>query len=182
LLAVPWFGRMASWAGARSAAPGAAPVDAATLRQRLLSLGGTLPFAVTPGERPDELHVDWRYADARLTPALQLAGRRRVHRIVLRLDDTHRVVRAQDRHASLDWAAGGTTAVASLAWHASRKIQFFQYEHAAELGSVDGRLAITKQGSYTFSLAQLKAPVIATVTQSGWEVRPVVSFSRLLGG
>jgi hypothetical protein len=184
LLAVPWFGRMASWAGARPAVAGAAPVDAATLRQRLLSLGGTLPFSVTPGTRPDELYVDWRYADTRLTPVLQLARRRRVHRIVLRLDDAHRVVRAQDRHATLDWSAGGASAAASLSWRASRRIQFFQYEHESELGiGFDaGRLAISQKSSYTFNLAELKAPVVTTITRSGWEFRPVVSFARLLGG
>ena len=183
LLAVPWFGRMASWAGTHRAAYGVVPVDAATLRQRLLSMNRTLPFAVTPGERPDELHVDWRYEDARLTPTLQAAGRRRVHRLVLRLDDARRVVRVQEHRATLDWSAGGATA-AALAWHASRRITFFHYEHEAELGVgiAGGRVAITPQRSYTFDLAQLKAPVVATITQSGWEFRPVVSFGRLLGG
>jgi hypothetical protein len=183
-LAVPWVGRMASWAGAHAAVPGAAPVDAATLRLRLLSLGDTLPFAVSPGSRPDELYVDWRYSDARLTPALQLAGRRRVHRIVLRLDDARRVVRAQDCHAMLDWSAGGTTAAASLSWRASRRITFFHYEHESELGIgiEGGRLAITPRGTYTFSLAELKRPLVATITRSGWDFRPVVSFVRLLGG
>lgn len=185
LLAVPWFARMASWAATRPAAAGTAPVDPATLQQRLLSLGtGALPFVVTPGSRADELYVDWRYADTRLTPALQLAGRRRVHRIVLRLDGARHLVRAQDRHATLDWSAGGLTDAASLRWHASRGITLFQYEHETELGIgfVDGRLAITPLGSYTFDLRELKDPVVATVTRSGWGWRPVLSFARVLGG
>jgi len=184
-LAVPWFGRMASWAGATPAVAGAPPADAGTLRARLLALGGgSLPFTVTSGARPDELHVDWRYDDVPLTPALQVAGRRRVHRIVLRLDEGRRRVRAQDQHASFDWSAGAATAAASLDWRASRGITFFQVEHQSELGIglEGGRAVITPKGSYTFDLAELKAPVVAVVTRSGWEWRPVIAFSRLLGG
>lgn len=185
LLAVPWFGRMASWAGASPPALGAPVLDAATLRRNLLALGGgALPFTVTRGARDDELIVDWRYADTRLTPALQLTGRRRVHRIVLRLDDRRHVVRAQDRHATLNWSAGGATNAASLDWRASRGITLFQYEHETELGIgiENGRFAITPKASYTFDLRELKDPVVATVTRSGWEWRPVIAFSRLLGG
>ena len=185
LLAVPWFGRMASWAGASPPALGAPVLDAATLRRNLLALGGgALPFTVTGGARDDELIVDWRYADTRLTPALQLTGRRRVHRIVLRLDDRRHVVRAQDRRATLNWSAGGATNAASLDWRASRGITLFQYEHETELGIgiENGRFAITPKASYTFDLRELKDPVVATVTRSGWEWRPVIAFSRLLGG
>ena len=185
LLAVPWFGRMASWAGASPPALGARVLDAATLRRNLLALGGgALPFTVTGGARDDELIVDWRYADTRLTSALQLTGRRRVHRIVLRLDERRHVVCAQDRHATLDWSAGGAKNAASLDWRASRGITLFQYEHETELGIgvENGRLSITPRASYTFDLRELKGPVVATVTRSGWEWRPVVAFSRLLGG
>ena len=185
LLAVPWFGRMASWAGASPRAPNVPVLEAATLRRNLLALGGgTLPFAVTPGTRDDELIIDWRYDDTRLTPALQLTGRRRVHRIVLRLDERRHVVCAQDRHATLDWSAGGAKNAASLDWRASRGITLFQYEHETELGIgvENGRLSITPRASYTFDLRELKGPVVATVTRSGWEWRPVVAFSRLLGG
>lgn len=185
LLAVPWFGRMASWAGASPPAPGAPVLDVATLRRNLLALGGgALPFTVTRGTRDDELIVDWRYEDTRLTPALQLTGRRRVHRIVLRLDEGGHVVRAQDRHATLDWSTGGATSVASLDWRASRGITLFQYEHETELGIgvENGRFAITPKASYTFDLRELKAPVVVTVTRGGWEWRPVIAFSRLLGG
>jgi hypothetical protein len=185
LLAVPWFGRMASWAGASPRAPNVPVLEAAALRRNLLALGGgTLPFAVTPGTRDDELIIDWRYDDTRLTPALQLTGRRRVHRIVLRLDDRRHVVRAQDRHATLNWSAGGATNAASLDWRASRGITLFQYEHETELGIgiENGRFAITPKASYTFDLRELKGPVVATVTRSGWEWRPVIAFARLLGG
>ncbi|MBY0274219.1 hypothetical protein K2Z84_02670 [Candidatus Binatia bacterium] len=185
LLAVPWFGRMASWAGASPPAPGAPVLDAATLRRNLLALGGgALPFTVQPGTRDDELIVDWRYEDTRLTPALQLTGRRRVHRIVVRLDGKHHVARAQDRHATLDWSADGAANAASLDWRASRGITLFQYEHETELGIgiESGRFAITPKASYTFDLRELKAPVVAIVTRGGWEWRPVIAFSRLLGG
>jgi len=185
LLAIPWFARMASWAGARPAQANATPVDAATLRARLLALGPpALPIEVTPGAHPEELYVDWRYADARLAPSLAFSAHVRTHRIVLRLDAAARRVRVQDRHATLDGAAGVAPRAASLAWRASRGITLFHYEHRSELAIriEGGRVVASPKGSWSFDLAELRAPVLAVVTGSGWEWRPVLTFWRPLGG
>lgn len=185
LVSIFWFARMASWAGARRAQAGVLPVDAAILRARLRSLGSpALPIEVTPGAHPDELYVDWRHADARLAPSLALSAHRRTHRIVLRLDAESRRVRAQDQHATLDAASGVTPRAASLAWRASRGITLFRYERRGELAVriEGGRVVASPKDSWTFDLAELKEPVIALVTGSGWEWRPVLTFWRPLGG
>lgn len=185
LLAIPWFARMASWAGARPAQANATPVDAATLRARLLALGPpALPIEVTASAHPDELYVDWRYADARLAPSLAVSAHVRTHRIVLRLDAAGRRVRVQDRHATLDGTAGVAPRAATLTWRASRGITLFQYEHRSELTVriEGGRVVASPKGTWTFDLGALRAPVIAVVTGSGWEWRPVLTFWRPLGG
>jgi hypothetical protein len=177
-----WFGRMASWAAAKAPAAGATPVDGATLRSRLLSLNDAAqPFRVAPGSRQDEIVVDWRFADVRWSEALRLSGRRRAHRIVLRLDDARHRVRAQDHHAALDWGAGASGG--ELRWRASRGITFFEVERETVLGpdvGVDG--APSLQGTYRFDLEEMKRPVVSVITTSGWEYRPVLTFWRPLGG
>jgi len=46
----------------------------------------------------------------------------------------------------------------------------------------DGLPAIGTAYEYTFSHAELKNPVVNIVVQSGWQYRPVMFISRLLGG
>lgn len=179
------FGRMASWASAVEANPGAAPATAVALASRLLALNGlSVPWQVSAGRRPDELNVDWRYADATWLDPMRVHRLSRTHRLVLRLDERSRIVRAVERHAELDWSAGAAPTVASLRWQTSYGINFFQYQHGRVFGLQirNGQPTLDLSYAYTFSLRELKNPIIDLVTDAGWQFRPVITFFRPVGG
>lgn len=179
------FGRMASWASALPAVAGAAPVSAAELAVRLQALNGLrAPWSVSAGKRPDEFHVDWRYADATWLDHMRVHGLRRSYRLTLRLDASTRRVRALESTAELDWSAGHAIAAASLRWRATRGINFFQYQHERVFGLQirNGRPTLDLDYAYTFSLRELKSPIIALITEAGWDYRPVITFFRPIGG
>ena len=177
------FGRIASWAGGEPATPGVAAVSAAELGNRLMALNQLdVPWAVTRGTHPDEYVIDWRYADARWMNLARQGGMSRGYRLVLRLDPGQHSARAQDRFASLDWAAG--VEGAALKWKASRGISFFEYQHERTYGLQfrDGRPVMALQYAYTFDSREVKGPVMRVVRDAGWNYRPVISFFRLVGG
>jgi hypothetical protein len=155
------------------------------LAARLEALNGLrAPWSMSAGKRANELHIDWRYADATWLDHMRVHGMRGSHRLTLRLDaDTHRA-RALESITELDWSAGHAIAAASLRWRATRGINFFQYEHGRVFGLQirNGRPTPDLGYAYTFSLRELKNPIIALITAAGWEYRPVVSFVRLVGG
>lgn len=179
------FGRMASWASTVEPAPGASPVPSAQLTARLLTLNSLhAPWQVGAGRRPDELVVDWRYADATWLDPMRAHGLRRTFRLVLRIDDGSRIVRAMERHAELDWSAGGTPDAATLRWRTSYGINFFQHQHGRVFGLQirNGQPTLDLAYAYTFSLGELKNPIIDIVTGCGWQFRPVITFFRPIGG
>ncbi|MBL8700987.1 MAG: hypothetical protein JNK67_21610 [Alphaproteobacteria bacterium] len=179
------FGRVASWAGAVPATAGASPVGAAELTARLIALNALrAPWTVSQGRRPNELVIDWRYGDATWLDHMRVHGLRRSYRLVLRLDEGPRRVRAMEHSAALDWSAGGRPVAASLRWTASRGIKFFEFAHERVFGVQirNGMPTLDLSYAYTFNLQELKGPIIALVTAAGWEWRPVVTFFRPVGG
>ncbi|MDM4770124.1 hypothetical protein [Solimonas sp. SE-A11] len=105
---VAWtFLRLSAWAASHAPAADVPVLPVAALRQRLLRLAGEdLPFTLAPGERPDELIAEWRYADATwldLTRALRL---RRLLRYRLQLDEARAEVRVREFHAAFGASAG----------------------------------------------------------------------------
>ncbi|MGE0577860.1 hypothetical protein [Reyranella sp.] len=179
------FGRMASWASTVGPGPGAAPVSATQLASRLLALNSLrAPWQVGTGRRPDELVVDWRYADATWLDSMRAHGLRRTFRLALRLDERNRVVRAIERHAELDWSAGVTLGAATLRWQTTYGINFHQHQHEGVFGLQirNGQPTLDLSYAYTFSLKELKNPIIDLVTDAGWQFRPVITFFRPVGG
>jgi hypothetical protein len=179
------FGRVASWASAVPAAPGAAPVVVGELAARLQALNALrAPWSVSAGKRPNEFHIDWRYADATWLDHMRAHGMRRSYRLTLRLDAQAHRARALESTSDLDWSAGHAIAAAGLRWRATRGINFFQYEHGRVFGLQirGGRPTLDLSYAYTFSPRELKNPIIALITEAGWEYRPVVTFFRPIGG
>ena len=179
------FGRVASWAGQVPAVPGIEPVAAETLMQRLLSINEQdVPYTIKRGNRPDELVVDWRYADAKWLDLMRFHGMSKGYRLVLRFDKGARNVRAQDRYASFDWSAGRGPDLLSLNWQMSLGITFYEYQHERIFGLQfkDGKPTFDLSYAYTFDLNELKQPMIEIVRHAGWNFRPVITFFRPVGG
>ncbi|WP_119420962.1 hypothetical protein [Desertibaculum subflavum] len=177
------FGRAASWVATTSAAPGVAPVSAAVLEQRLMALNGRdLPFTVTRGTRPNEILVDWRYADAKWFDLMRVAGLRRTFRLTLRLDERRHAARAMDSTVDLGWSAsaGGV----DFRYRRNWGITFFAYERGGVLGFQfkHGRPTLDPAYTWRFNLNELRGPVAEVVTGSGWRYQPVITFFRPVGG
>ncbi len=179
------FGRVAAWVAQVPAVAGVPPVAANVLMSRLLALNEqNIPFAISRGKRDNEIVVDWRYADAKWLDLMRLQGMSKGYRLVLRLDEGARNVRAQDRYASFDWSAGRGPNLFSLKWNASLGITFFEYRHERVYGLQfkDGKPTFDLSYAYTFDLDELKQPIIEIVRHSGWNFRPVITFLRPIGG
>jgi hypothetical protein len=167
------------------AVPGIAPVAAEVLMQRLLGLNEqAIPYTISRGKHANEIVVDWRYADATWLDLMRVHGMRKGYRLVLRFDEDAHNVRAQDRYASFDWSAGRGPDLLSLNWKMSLGITFYEYEHEQVFGLQlkDGKPTFDLSYAYTFSLNELKQPMIEIIRRSGWNFRPVITFFRLIGG
>lgn len=179
------FGRVASWAGKVPAVPGVVPVAAEILTQQLLSLNEQdVPYTVSRGSHANEIVVDWRYADAKWFDLMRVHGMSRGYRLVLRLDEGARNVRAQDRYALFDWSAGRGPDALALKWNMSLGITFYEYRHERVFGLQfkDGKPTFDLSYAYTFNLNELKQPMIEIIRCAGWNFRPVITFFRPIGG
>jgi hypothetical protein len=183
-LFVSWvFVRLGTWAGGSPAVAGVAPLPADVLRDRLLGVARTaVPFTVRPGDRPDEVIAEWRYADA--TWLDQMRAHRMTHlmRYRLRLDQADRTVRVLEYRAAFDASAG--SGGASLSYRVERGITFFETRRETVLGLqvMDGR--VTRNPSYTwrFNVDEMRSPLIRIVTGSGWNWRQVMLDAPWLTG
>lgn len=147
------------------------------MREHLLSINSLdVPFGIETGRNDREIVATWRYADAKWIDHARAHGMRRIHRIVLELDEATRKARATDFATSYDWSAG--RGGAGLNWKFMTGIVFFQYEHQRVFGlqlDHQGRFKPALSYSYTFNLQEMKAPLINAVTKSGWTWQPVAS-------
>jgi hypothetical protein len=176
VLAVGWFFKAAAWCSRVSPEAGVVAVDAAGLRGRLLGLGaGDGPMEVRAGGDGRSVEITWRYADARWLDLMRANRLRRVHRLVLEMDEAARKVRVREYWSAFD-ASAGVDGV-RVAWKAAVGIQLFQVDHRRIAGVVlDPNGRPTGEGGVTirWDLQAMKAPVIAAVTGSGWTWQPVV--------
>ena len=170
-----YFFRVSGWAATIKARPGASVQPASEVRERLLAVNELdTPFRVS--EQGDgRLAVTWRFADAKWVDLARAHGMRRTHRILLEIDDRKKTVYPTEQQSRLDWSAGASGG--ALQWSTSRGITFFQIEHQRVFGlQIDerGRFVPKLSYSYTFNLQEMKAPLIAAVTESGWDWRPTL--------
>lgn len=171
-----WFFKGASWAGSAPAVAGVPIVPANELVARLMAINELdVPFTITKGESANELIADWRYANAKWLDLAQAHGMKRTFRIRLTLDEATHTVRATDYTAAFDWSAG--RGGANIQWQAARGIVFFQKEQQRFFGlqlDDQGRCNPELSYSYKFDLNEMKSPIHATVTKSGWIWHPTV--------
>lgn len=175
LIVVGYFFKGIAWATRELPAADSHAVDAAALRAKLLAVNELdVPFKIGAGADDRQLIADWRYADAKWIDHARIHGMRRLHRIVLALDQTAKKVRVTDYQSTYDWSAGGGGA--KLDWHFQAGVVFFQYEHQRVFGlqlDEHGQFKPELSYAYTFNLQEMKAPIMRAVIQSGWSWQPL---------
>ena len=184
LLLVPLWGRVASWSATVLPKPGIEPVSEAELRQRLLAINATdSPLQVIEGKK-GKMDIVWRLADAKWAGLLTLNKIKRTQIIRIKLSGEDAACRAIDISKTVRGSADARTLHLGFSFSFFRGIVFFQKEYETLYGLVfkEGRLAIDNAYRYTFNSAEMKSPVMQIVRDSGWRYKPVVFFSRWLGG
>jgi hypothetical protein len=175
-LFIAWvFFRLSAWAASFPAPAGVASAPATTLRERLLDVGrAEVPFTVKPGNRPDELIAEWRYADATWFDLMRAHRMTQMIRYRLRLDETDRTVRVLEYRAAFDASAG--IGGATLNYRVQRGITFFEIERYTVLGLQikDGRVTPDLSYSWRFDVDELRNPLIRIVHDAGWNWRQVM--------
>ena len=175
LLVAAYFLKGIAWATRTDATPIAQPLSVVDLRDRLIAINSLdVPFRVEPGRTDRELVAIWRYADAKWIDHARAHGMRRLHRVVLELDQPRRKVRATDYETNFDWSAG--RGGANLEWKFVTGVILFQYEHKRVFGvqmNQQGQSTPSLSYSYTFNLEEMKGPLVDAVTRSGWTWQPV---------
>jgi hypothetical protein len=176
LFAVGWFFKGSAWSARVAPTPGVVPVDSASLRERLLAVNRLdAPVAVTASPDGRTWEIGWRYADARWLDLMRAHRMRRVHKLVLRLDEAGRIARVREFWSAFDASAGRDGL--RLDWRAATGMQFFQVEHHRVFGAqldAGGKPTGATSAAYTFDLQALKAPFIEAVTGGGWTWQPVM--------
>ena len=162
--------------GTKRPAVGVPAKTPAKVRADLLAVNRpTAPFIVRDGA-PDnvDLVAEWRIVDATWYEIFAKAGLEKVFKVLMKLDEQAREVRAVDQEWSVEWRAG--VPVLSLAATAFRgQTREFSFGMA---------FAFTEHGSfgevyrYRFSTAEIKTPLQDAVTKAGWTWRGV-SFGKL---
>lgn len=171
-----WFFTGATWVSSAGPASGVPVLSCPELAGRLLAINDLpVSFTVSPGRTSREFFADWRYADAAWLDLARARKLRKTFRIRMELDEASKTVRAADYTSEIDLSAGFDGA--SLAWKAAVGIVFFQREQEKVFGlqlNGDGEGKKPLSYTYRFDLNEMKAPIIAVVTRSGWTWRPTL--------
>lgn len=180
ILAIAMF-RGGAWAARISPAEGAVPIPAEAMRQRLLAVNDLdVPVRVRQTGR-GHLVAEWRMADAKWTGILEKGGLSISHSVKFKLDEASHVVRAIDVSRKVSWSAGVPRVAFSLSFF--RGIVFSEFESGSSYGLFfkDGAWQLDYAYRYSYSLTELKQPLVEAVVAGGWTYQPVAFFLPLLG-
>jgi hypothetical protein len=157
--------------GTKRPAPGVPTKTLAEVRADLLAVNRpTAPFIVRDGapEKVD-LVAEWRIVDAKWYVIFAKAGLKKVFRILIKLDESAKEVRAVDQEWTVEWRAGVPTVSLAAEWSRGQ-IKKFSFGTA---------FAFTEQGRfgevyrYRFATSEIKTPLQDVVTKAGWTWRGV---------
>lgn len=152
-------------------ASGTAVLPAAQVLDRLKALDReTAPWRIVDGAAEGvDLIAEWKIVDARWYEIFAKAGLTKVFRILLKIDDDKKHVRAQDREYEVEWRAG----VPSLSVSASGfKGQSTSIQFGTSYGFKED-LSLGQQYHYSFKTSEIKGPVQDAVTACGWVYKGV---------
>jgi hypothetical protein len=142
-----------------------------------------VPFHVV-GKKGNKLDVVWRLADAKWVGLMTANKVSRVEIMRLRLSDRDKSCRVVEISKAIKLSADGTTMQFAFSFSFFRGIVFGQWEYEKQFGLIfkDGGLTFDTAYEYKFSLSELKNPIVNIIVSSGWSYKPVIFFSRILGG
>jgi hypothetical protein len=160
----------------RRPAAGVNAVPVEELYTRLLQLNRpTAPYRVVDGAPEHvDLVAEWRIVDAEWYELFAKAGTSKVFRILLKLDEARRQVRALDREYSVTWRAG----VPQLSIAASTFRGQKQSIEFARAYAFSETLATGTVYNYRFDTRELKRPLQEAATSNGWTYKGV-AFGKL---
>jgi hypothetical protein len=135
----------------------------------------TAPYQIISGESEGvDLVAEWKIVDAQWHEIFAKADLKKVFRILMKLDDEKKEVRAVDREYSVEWRAGIP--------HLSLAAQAFRgQKQSIEFGTAYAFTEEFEPGqvyNYRFSTSEIKKPIQEAVTTSGWTYRGV-TFGKL---
>jgi hypothetical protein len=135
-------------------------------------------------KRGGKMEATWRLADAKWAGVLTLNKVTELRVIQLRPCAERKICRAVDIGKSVRATGDGLEMGFSLSGYFFRGIVFGQWEFERQYGFTfrDGTIRFEKVYEYKFSQEELRRPIVELVTASGWEYRPVLFISRILGG
>jgi hypothetical protein len=160
----------------RSLAPQGPPQSAAAVRDALLAINRpTAPFQIRPGDSDEpDLVAEWKIVDASWYQIFAKAHLEKAFKILMRLDDAAKEVRAVDQEWSVEWRAG----VPQLGLAASAfRGQTMSIEFGKAYGFTE-QLNVGEIYNYRFATSELKDPLQKAVAAVGWRWRPV-AFGKL---
>jgi hypothetical protein len=175
--------RGASWATTMPPAPRSSPAARDELRERILDINkANVPFRIR-AEGSARLVAEWILADARWTHLVQRSGLRRIERLILDLDETTHQVRvlAQSQTTAKSGGLLGLWAALNF-WQGIRFAQLDIEKGGGITFSLQNGWQYHPGYRYRFDAAEMKAPLAAAVTRSGWTWKPVVTLLRPIGG
>lgn len=187
-LAVGWFFKASAWAAAVPARAGIRPVEAATLRERLLGLNrDDSLITVSQVSGGNALVVEWRYTDLKWVERIRAQKLSLTHKLVLALDEPARKVRVREYWSALDGSTGPDEW--RMIWKQATGMQFFQTGRQRVAGArskAEVNLRDEVNADSLFTLQEMKTPVIEAVTSAGWDWQPVMwnapaAFRRFTG-
>lgn len=184
LILIPLWSRVASWAATVLPQSGVDPVSEAELRQRLLAINEIDSPLQVVEEKKRRMDIVWRLADAKWAGLFSLHKIKRTQIIRLELSEEDAACRTIDITKTVRGSADAQNLHLGFSFNFYRGIVFFQKEYEVQYGLVykDGQMAIDKAYEYRFNSAEMKSPVMQIIRNSGWKYKPVIFFTRWLGG
>ena len=178
------FFRLSTWALTFTPEPDQIPASPITLRQNLLSLNSApdIPFMVKPGNRPDELIMDWKYADATWLGLMRVHRLSYLTRFVIRLSESDHTARVREFQSQFD-ASGGSSG-GNLSFKAQWGITFYEYRRETVFGlQIENGHPVPKISyTYQFNIDEMRDPLQKIVVQNGWTFKAVLLFAPWLTG
>lgn len=153
-------------------------VDKQTLRAALLALNDPAkPYRIVPAETTD-LIAEWKVVDAAWYGLFNRNRLRKAYRALLLLDEARRSVRCFELLGTVSWTAGASGLVPTVRYSASAfgGRVLFQKSYGIGYGIKDLTApAVDKVYEYRFDIEEIRAPIVATVRNNGWEWVPVTA-------